>query len=197
MSDEPQLNLIFLANNVSGKFEEIEHDSHANVSFFDPLTTSWVSYSGRARVSRDKDLIHKYWSTLFVSPFHRRWVLGAHFDSLTDYIGDLEDGIHKGDADDPRISAIEVVPDEVRYWFTTKGVVVRTLQAAAGEAVGKVTLRGELRTISREEVSVSLATRFQYKRSTLDPIGTQRSHHIRSVHFEKFPSRSSSKVNVS
>jgi len=158
VSDESQLNLIFLANNVSGKFEEIEHDSHANVSFFDPSTTSWVSYAGKARVSRDRDLIHKYWSTLFVSPFYRPWILGADFNSLTDYIGDLEDGIHKGDADDPRISAIEVVPDEIRYWFATKGVVARTLQAAAGEALGNVTLQGELRTISKEEVSISFAT---------------------------------------
>lgn len=132
LSDESQLDLIFLANNVSGKFEEIEHDSHANVSFFDPSTTSWVSYAGKARVSRDSDLIHKYWSTF-----------------LTDYIGDLEDGIHKGDADDPRISAIEVVPDEIRYWFA------RTLQAAAGEALGKVTLQGELRTINKEEIRLT------------------------------------------
>lgn len=69
MFDEPQLHLVFLANNVSGKFEEIENDSHVNVSFFDSSTTSWVSYAGKARVSQDRDLIHKYWVTLLVSLF--------------------------------------------------------------------------------------------------------------------------------
>ncbi|KAG6332384.1 hypothetical protein ID866_6704 [Astraeus odoratus] len=136
--DDTQLNLVFLANNVSGKFEEIEHDSNVNVSFFDSSTTSWVSYAGKARVTQDKDLIHKYWSTF-----------------VTGYIGDLKDGVHQGDADDPRVSAIEVIPDEIHYWFTTKGTVARTVQVAASAATGKVTAPGELRTITKEEVGTS------------------------------------------
>lgn len=61
---DSQLNLVFLANNVSSKCEEIENDSHVNVSFFDPSSTDWASYSGRARVTQDKELIHKHWSGL-------------------------------------------------------------------------------------------------------------------------------------
>lgn len=57
MLHEGQLNLVFLANNVSAKFEEIENDSHVNVSFFDSSTTNWVSYAGRARISQDRDLL--------------------------------------------------------------------------------------------------------------------------------------------
>lgn len=64
VSGDSQLNLVFLANNVSCKFEEIENDSHVNVSFFDPSSTDWASYSGRARVTQDKALIHKHWSSL-------------------------------------------------------------------------------------------------------------------------------------
>lgn len=64
VSSDAQLNLVFLANNVSCKFEEIENDSHVNVSFFDPSSTDWASYSGRARVTQDKELIHKHWSSL-------------------------------------------------------------------------------------------------------------------------------------
>jgi hypothetical protein len=30
------------------------------------------------------------------------------------WFGDLGDGVHKGDENDPRISLIEVTPDEVR-----------------------------------------------------------------------------------
>lgn len=38
-----QLSLTFIANNVSHKFEELENDSHVNVSFLNPDTTSWAS----------------------------------------------------------------------------------------------------------------------------------------------------------
>ena len=38
-----QLTLTFIANNASHKFEELENDVHANVSFLNPETTSWAS----------------------------------------------------------------------------------------------------------------------------------------------------------
>lgn len=59
-----QVDLIFLANNVSGKCEEIKHDSHVNVSFYDHSTTSWVSYAGVAQIVPDKEIIQKHWSSL-------------------------------------------------------------------------------------------------------------------------------------
>ena len=61
-----QLNLFFIANNASHKFDEIKHDSNVNVSFYDQKTTGWASVSGIAKVSQDKDLIKKYWSPMFV-----------------------------------------------------------------------------------------------------------------------------------
>jgi len=61
------------------------------------------------------------------------------------YFGDLGDGIHKGDENDPRVAVIEVVPDEIRYWLpmATRGVALK----------GEVNAPGELRTITNEEVS--------------------------------------------
>lgn len=64
--NDTQLSLVFLANNVSHKFQEIENDAHVNVSFCDPSSTDWASYSGRARVTQDRDLINKHWSSLCV-----------------------------------------------------------------------------------------------------------------------------------
>ena len=61
-----QINLFFIANNASHKFDEIKHDSSVNVSFYDPKTTGWASVSGIAKVSQDKDLIKKFWSPMFV-----------------------------------------------------------------------------------------------------------------------------------
>ncbi|KAH7888683.1 hypothetical protein F5I97DRAFT_1925221 [Phlebopus sp. FC_14] len=135
---DTQLNLIFLANNVSSKFDEIRNDSHVNVSFCDHSSTDWASYSGRARVTQDKDLIHKHWS---------------HF--ITGYIGDLKDGVHKGDETDPRVAVIEVIPDEIRYWITKQSYILRTVQVATSAAMGKATSPGELRTINKEEIQLA------------------------------------------
>ena len=56
------LHFLFLANNVSYKFEEISADSHVNLSFVDTKTTNWASVAGTASVSRDAELIKKLWS---------------------------------------------------------------------------------------------------------------------------------------
>ncbi|KAF8210183.1 hypothetical protein K438DRAFT_1570645 [Mycena galopus ATCC 62051] len=136
--DDTQLSLIFLANNATGKFDEIKNDSHVNVSFCDTSTTSWASYSGTATVSQDKELIHKHWSS-----------------SMTAYFGDLKDGVHKGTVDDPRISVIEVVPKEIRYWVATKGSMARAADVAISKVTGSASAPGELRTITQPEIQLT------------------------------------------
>ena len=61
-ASDTQLTLVFIANNSSHKFPELEQDPHVNVSFYDENSTNWASFSGQAKISRDKALIHKYWS---------------------------------------------------------------------------------------------------------------------------------------
>ncbi|KAF8135404.1 hypothetical protein EV363DRAFT_1159124 [Boletus edulis] len=141
VSGDSQLKLVFLANNVSCKFEEIENDSHVNVSFFDPSSTDWASYSGRARVTQDKELIHQHWS-MFISG----------------YIGNLGDGVHKGDKGDPRVAVIEIIPDEIKYWISEQSRISRTAQVATSAILGKATAPGELRTIRKEEIQLAEAS---------------------------------------
>jgi hypothetical protein len=71
--------------------------------------------------------------------------------SIGSYFGDLGDGIHKGDETDPRVAVIEVIPDEIRYWLASSLPV--SVQEVASTVQGKVTVPGELRTITHEEVS--------------------------------------------
>jgi hypothetical protein len=71
--------------------------------------------------------------------------------SIGSYFGDLGDGIHKGDETDPRVAVIEVIPDEIRYWLASSFPV--SVQEVASTVQGKVTVPGELRTITNEEVS--------------------------------------------
>ncbi|KAF8894108.1 hypothetical protein BD779DRAFT_1505326 [Infundibulicybe gibba] len=135
---ETELTLTFLANNTSHKFEEIANDSNINVSFYDTETTRWASYSGKAKITRDKKLIEEYWSS-----------------KISSYFGDLKDGIHKGDRDDPRISIIQVIPDEIRYWFPTKGALGRAIDSGVGVITGRSSAPGQLRTITKSEIQLT------------------------------------------
>ncbi|KAJ7497249.1 hypothetical protein FB451DRAFT_1016927 [Mycena latifolia] len=136
--NDTQLSLVFIANNSTAKFEEIKNDSHVNVSFCDTNSTSWASYSGTAKISQDKELIRKHFSS-----------------SMSAYFGDLKDGVHKGDSNDPRISIIEVVPEEIRYFTPTKGSIARAADVAMSTVTGKTAAPGELRTITQAEIQLT------------------------------------------
>ncbi|KAG5647050.1 hypothetical protein DXG03_001420 [Asterophora parasitica] len=140
---DTQLTLVFLANNVSHKFDEIQNDAHANVSFNCTDTTAWASFSGKAKISRDKGLINKHWSS------YRATI------SVSAYFGDLKDGTHKGDETDPRISVIEIIPEEIRYWMPTKTAIGRAIDAGVGAMTGKTSVPGEIRTITKDEIQLA------------------------------------------
>ena len=61
-----QVDLVFIANRASHKFDELENDAHVNVSFYDEGSTSWASYCGTARITQDKDKIAKHWGVAYV-----------------------------------------------------------------------------------------------------------------------------------
>jgi hypothetical protein len=71
------------------------------------------------------------------------------------FFGDLEDGVHKGDESDPRVVAIEVVPDEIRYWVSKGSKIGRAVDIAVGAVTGKTAAPGELRTISKAEIQLT------------------------------------------
>ena len=73
------------------------------------------------------------------------------------WFGDLKDGVHRGDASDPRVALIEVVPDEIRYWIATKGSIGRVVETGMGMITGKTACPGEIRTIAKGEVGFLLS----------------------------------------
>ncbi|KAH8928654.1 hypothetical protein BT69DRAFT_1257148 [Atractiella rhizophila] len=133
------LTLYFLANNASHKFDEIQNDHNVNVSFYDPKTTNWASYSGTATVSQDKELIKKHWHS-----------------SMKAYFGDLKDGTHKGDEHDPRVSVIEVVPNEIRFWVggSSGSGIARTATNTVNAALGKTSDLGDLFMLTENEIQL-------------------------------------------
>ncbi|CCL99100.1 uncharacterized protein FIBRA_01114 [Fibroporia radiculosa] len=132
-----QATLVFIANCATAKFDELENDSHVNVSFYDESSTSWASYCGIAKISQDREKIAKHWHA-----------------ALAAWFGDLGDGVHKGDQHDPRVAVIEVVPEEIRYWLSTQGSVGRAVNVAYSAISGKTAAPGELRTITKDEIQL-------------------------------------------
>ncbi|KZV70709.1 hypothetical protein PENSPDRAFT_578986 [Peniophora sp. CONT] len=133
-----QVSLIFIANKASWKMDEVANDGHVNAAFYNPSSTDWASYSGQAKVITDKEVIKKHWNPM-----------------VSAWFGDLKDGVHKGDVEDPRVIAIELVPDEIRYWVSTSGKVARTVDVAVGAVTGKTSAPGELRTITKQEIQLT------------------------------------------
>ncbi|KAG8864588.1 hypothetical protein FRB96_005092 [Tulasnella sp. 330] len=129
------LHFCFLSDKDSSKQEELDEVDQVNVSFIDTSSTNWVSVSGNAKTHQDREHIKQLYS-----PTTRAW------------FGDLGDGIHKGDAEDPRIVVIEVIPDSIRYWFTNKTKIGQTVEILSSAVTGSVASPGELRTITREEI---------------------------------------------
>ena len=54
--------LWFMSNWFSDKLDEIALDPHVNLAYYRDRTREWVSVSGRAIISRDKDLIRGLWT---------------------------------------------------------------------------------------------------------------------------------------
>ena len=90
--------LWFMTNVESEKFEELAKDPHVNLSFYKDRTREWVSVSGRAILSRDRDLIDSLYK-----PDWKAW------------LGDTGDGKRDGGPHDPRIALIMVEADSVTY----------------------------------------------------------------------------------
>lgn len=163
-----QVTLVFIANNASHKFDELENDNHVNVSFLDTSTTSWASYVSAYTSLRPLLTVIP---GILVSPRSvatqrssrstgRRREFSSDTPrtlsnvclSISAYFGDLKDGIHKGDESDPRVSIIEVIPEEVRFWVATKGTVTRAIDTAISAVTSGTSVPGELITLTKPEV---------------------------------------------
>ncbi|EJU04364.1 hypothetical protein DACRYDRAFT_14463 [Dacryopinax primogenitus] len=131
------LRFSFIANNATFKMDEIEFDSHVNVSFLDPSSTCWVSVAGKAQITNDRETIKSLWSPLVAAWF-----------------GDLGDGVHKGDASDPRVSAIQVVPDSIRYWYAQRSSLGQMTEIVTSAMTGGTAAPGQLRTITKAEIQL-------------------------------------------
>lgn len=133
--------LWFMTNIESDKFEELALDPHVNVSYFRDRTREWVSVSGHAILSRDRDLIealHK--------PDWRAW------------LGDQGDGLRDGGPRDPRIVLILVEAESVVYSKNDRPMPLALFQVVKGMITGEPPKVADLREIGSDELRRELRT---------------------------------------
>jgi general stress protein 26 len=58
----PGADIWFVTAEGSGKLAELDFDPHVNVSFYKDRTREWISVSGLARVSRDREIIKQLYA---------------------------------------------------------------------------------------------------------------------------------------
>jgi general stress protein 26 len=95
--------LFFLTRQESGKTDEIKHDSRVTLNYVDSKSYRFVTLSGRAELSKDRNKIHELWS-----PLYKAW-------------------FPQGE-DDPQITVIRVDVDMAEYWDAPGNGLVRGYQ---------------------------------------------------------------------
>jgi general stress protein 26 len=127
--------LWFMTNAESEKFEEIARDPHVNVSYYRDRTREWVSVSGRAILSKDRDLIDALYQ-----PDWKMW------------LGDTGDGKRDGGPHDPRIALILVEADSVTYSKQDRPTPLVLFQMVKGLVTGEPPKVADLRELNRDEL---------------------------------------------
>lgn len=125
---DPVADLWFVTNIETHKTDELEHDPNVNLGYLDEDSMEWVSVSGSARISQDRELIRR-----------------LHDESWAMWFDD-EGGARDGGPDDPRLALILVDAHSAVY-SKQKHSAPRTLFELA-----KGHLTGEQPDVAREEM---------------------------------------------
>jgi general stress protein 26 len=127
--------LWFMTNAESEKFEELAVDPHVNVAYYRDRTREWVSVSGHAILSKDRDLIDSLYK-----PDWKAW------------LGDEGDGKRDGSPHDPRIALILVEAETVVYSKNNRSMPLALFQVVKGMVTGEPPKVADLREIGADEL---------------------------------------------
>lgn len=126
---EPIADLWFVTDVESNKLDELEHDPHINLGYYDNRSREWVSVSGTARISTDRDQIRALYK-----PDWKIW-FGA------------VDEVRDGGPDDPRYALILVDADSVFYMKGEKSAPRVLFEVARGMITGQPPEFGEVKKV--------------------------------------------------
>jgi general stress protein 26 len=131
--------LWFVTDVSSHKLDELERDPHVNLAYYNMKSREWVSVSGTAVISQDRNMIRELYK-----PDWKAW------------FGD-QGGARDGGPDDPRLALVLVEAHSVEYLVTTKPYPVVLFEVAKGIVTGTPPKVGEQRSLSERELRTEAA----------------------------------------
>lgn len=126
--------LWFVTNIEANKLDELASDPHINLGFYRSKSREWVSVSGKAIITQDRDLVH-----------------GMYKPSWKIWFPD-EGGKRDGGPDDPRLALVLVEALSVIYFKKTKPQPVVLFEMAKAFLTGSAPQLGEERMIGKREI---------------------------------------------
>ena len=124
----------FVTDISSHKLGELATDPHVNLAYYNTKSREWVSVSGTAIVTQDRDLIHGLYK-----PDWKAW------------FGD-EGGERDGGPDDPRLALILVEAHSVEYLKVDKPRPLVLFEVAKGILTGSTPDIGSQRSLGEHEL---------------------------------------------
>jgi len=131
--------LWFVTDISSNKLDELQFDSHVNLSYYKNKSREWVSVAGTAQVTQDRNLIKELYK-----PDWKAW------------FGD-EGGDRDGGPTDPRLALILVEAQSVEYLVVNKPRPIVLFEVAKGIITGSTPDVGEQRHITERELQTRAA----------------------------------------
>jgi general stress protein 26 len=124
----------FMTNIETHKLDDLMSDPNVNLAYYKDRSREWVSVSGVATVSTDRDLVRELYK-----PDWKAW------------LGD-EGGSRDGSANDPRIALILVEARLATYMKLTKPQPVVLFEVAKAMVTGEPPKVGSVRTVTEREM---------------------------------------------
>ena len=121
--------LWFMTNIESEKFEELAKDPHVNLSYYNPTSREWISVSGMATLSRDREKIRELYA-----PDWKLWF-------------PEEGNPVQGTPDDPRMVLIAVTIHAAEFLEVNKSRPVLLYELVKGWVTGTEPELGQIHTI--------------------------------------------------
>ena len=135
----PGADLWFVTTESTHKLDELAREPHVNLAYYNMKSREWVSVSGTAVVTQDRNLVHELYK-----PDWKAW------------FGD-EGGERDGGPGDPRLALVLVEAHSVEYLVTTKPRPVVLFEVAKALVTGTPPNVGEQRTLNERELHTPAA----------------------------------------
>lgn len=126
--------LWFVTNIADEKIDELAQDPQVNLAYYKDRTREWVSVSGRAILSQDRDLVRGLYK-----PDWKAWFPD-------------EGGDRNGGPDDPRIALINVHAESVVYSKKDRPALMQMFSLAKAMVTGSAPKMADLRSVSEQEL---------------------------------------------